>query len=181
MIRKAIMVLLTLTAIGAAAVELWSGIVGFPVRVHLGRSDRGSERFVYFLSDSWFSTIGYSRLFIYESNGDPWVGVWDEESDAWFRVLCAVPLCRKDGRIVSVAREDDVYPSHVFQRALVVPRGLFFVVFATYPTAAFIRGPVLRWRRRRRGLCLKCGYDLTGNVSGVCPECGSELVTGRSC
>jgi len=30
-------------------------------------------------------------------------------------------------------------------------------------------------RRRRRlksGLCGKCGYDLTGNVSGVCPECG---------
>ncbi len=23
--------------------------------------------------------------------------------------------------------------------------------------------------------CLKCGYDLTGNVSGVCPECGMEL------
>ncbi len=22
------------------------------------------------------------------------------------------------------------------------------------------------------GLCFKCGYDLTGNVSGVCPECG---------
>ncbi len=28
-------------------------------------------------------------------------------------------------------------------------------------------------RRRRRGLCLRCGYDLTGNVSGRCPECGT--------
>jgi hypothetical protein len=28
-------------------------------------------------------------------------------------------------------------------------------------------------RRRRRGLCLHCGYDLTGNVSGRCPECGT--------
>lgn len=27
-----------------------------------------------------------------------------------------------------------------------------------------------------RGLfCLNCGYDLTGNVSGVCPECGIAL------
>jgi hypothetical protein len=26
--------------------------------------------------------------------------------------------------------------------------------------------------RRSRGLCHKCGYDLTGNVSGRCPECG---------
>jgi len=27
-------------------------------------------------------------------------------------------------------------------------------------------------RRRRVGLCERCGYDLQGNVSGVCPECG---------
>jgi hypothetical protein len=27
-------------------------------------------------------------------------------------------------------------------------------------------------RRRQAGRCAKCGYDLTGNVTGVCPECG---------
>ena len=25
--------------------------------------------------------------------------------------------------------------------------------------------------------CEKCGYDLTGNVSGRCPECGSPIAT----
>jgi hypothetical protein len=25
------------------------------------------------------------------------------------------------------------------------------------------------------GCCGKCGYDLTGNVSGVCPECGERI------
>jgi hypothetical protein len=30
----------------------------------------------------------------------------------------------------------------------------------------------LRTERRAKGLCLGCGYDLWGNVSGVCPECG---------
>jgi hypothetical protein len=30
-----------------------------------------------------------------------------------------------------------------------------------------------RHRRRRPGLCPGCGYDLTGNVSGRCPECGA--------
>ena len=33
------------------------------------------------------------------------------------------------------------------------------------------------WRRRRHraraGLCPACAYDLTGNVSGTCPECGT--------
>jgi predicted RNA-binding Zn-ribbon protein involved in translation (DUF1610 family) len=35
----------------------------------------------------------------------------------------------------------------------------------------------LRWRRSqpRPGTCTACGYDLTGNVSGVCPECGKPL------
>ena len=49
-----------------------------------------------------------------------------------------------------------------------------FALFSTYPFIAFIRGPLRRWRRRRRGLCLKCGYDLTGNVTGICPECGAS-------
>lgn len=29
--------------------------------------------------------------------------------------------------------------------------------------------------RRRQGRCQECGYDLTGNVSRVCPECGSLI------
>lgn len=32
----------------------------------------------------------------------------------------------------------------------------------------------------RRGiLCMKCGYDLTGNVSGRCPECGTDIPAPR--
>ena len=34
------------------------------------------------------------------------------------------------------------------------------------------------WRRDRRhppGHCRNCGYDLTGNVTGVCSECGREV------
>lgn len=30
-------------------------------------------------------------------------------------------------------------------------------------------------RRRRLGRCLRCGYDLTGNTSGVCSECGLSI------
>src|SRR5262249_29237548 len=31
------------------------------------------------------------------------------------------------------------------------------------------------WRRQafHPGLCRKCGYDLTENISGRCPECGT--------
>lgn len=30
-----------------------------------------------------------------------------------------------------------------------------------------------RWAALHR--CLRCGYDLTGNVSGICPECGRPV------
>lgn len=52
-----------------------------------------------------------------------------------------------------------------------VPMWFVFIVVAT-PTYLLLRPRYTLWRRRRRGLCLGCGYDLTGNVSGVCPECG---------
>lgn len=57
----------------------------------------------------------------------------------------------------------------------VCPSWVVLVVLAAYPAIAFIRGPVRRWRRRGKGLCVRCAYDLTGNVSGVCPECGTEI------
>ncbi len=47
------------------------------------------------------------------------------------------------------------------------------LAFVAIPTA------VLFWHDRRRippGHCEKCGYDLTGNVSGRCPECGVAVM-----
>ncbi len=35
-------------------------------------------------------------------------------------------------------------------------------------------------KRPPPGHCRSCGYDLTGNVSGVCPECGSSVRNGTS-
>lgn len=32
-----------------------------------------------------------------------------------------------------------------------------------------------RWRRIP-GLCTECRYDLRGNVSGICPECGISII-----
>lgn len=35
------------------------------------------------------------------------------------------------------------------------------------------------WSRVCRGRCVGCGYSLKDNVSGVCPECGSEVAKPR--
>lgn len=43
--------------------------------------------------------------------------------------------------------------------------------------AAGLSTPVIRRRRRRkRGLCLRCGYDLRGATTEVCSECGYRNV-----
>ena len=39
---------------------------------------------------------------------------------------------------------------------------------------ASARGRLRRWGPRLPGVCRACGYDLTGNQSGVCPECGAD-------
>ena len=36
---------------------------------------------------------------------------------------------------------------------------------------------VIRVRRPSPSHCRKCRYDLTGNTSGRCPECGQEIAT----
>jgi hypothetical protein len=55
---------------------------------------------------------------------------------------------------------------------IIFPLWAPLLVFGTYPTISFIRGPLRRRRRRRRGLCVHCGYNLTGLPEPRCPECG---------
>jgi hypothetical protein len=59
-----------------------------------------------------------------------------------------------------------------------VPPWMPFVLFGVFPMAALIGGPLRSWRRwsrRRRGLCIKCGYSLTGLLEPRCPECGRKI------
>ena len=53
----------------------------------------------------------------------------------------------------------------------VVPRWLVILPL-TFPALAWGITRLRRRSKRRPGLCRSCGYDLTGNLSGVCPECG---------
>ena len=56
---------------------------------------------------------------------------------------------------------------------LVVPYWLPCVLTMILPAIWIIR----RYRSRPHpiGFCQKCGYNLTGNVSGICPECGTVI------
>jgi len=46
-------------------------------------------------------------------------------------------------------------------------------LFVAAPAVLMLVGGILiGWHGPPTGSCLKCGYNLTGNTSGVCPECG---------
>jgi hypothetical protein len=56
---------------------------------------------------------------------------------------------------------------------LMVPYWALIVVLAVLPLRK-LRGLIIRRRRRRRGQCLTCGYDLS-HSEGRCPECGAAI------
>ncbi len=44
-------------------------------------------------------------------------------------------------------------------------------------SALFLRGPARREElKKAMGYCQSCGYNLYGNVSGICPECGKPTL-----
>jgi hypothetical protein len=110
-----------------------------------------------------------------------WLGYYNFDSGGYSTVACfrGALMIVHDFRSVSAGFHLVYDPSvelvgipYTHKNSIIVPLWIPLVVFGVYPTIAFIRGPVRRWRRRRKGLCLKCAYNLTGNVTGVCPECG---------
>lgn len=55
--------------------------------------------------------------------------------------------------------------------SIYIPLGLPLATLAVVST-------IVLWKTRKRipeGHCRQCGYYLTGNESGVCPECGANV------
>jgi hypothetical protein len=55
----------------------------------------------------------------------------------------------------------------------VLPSLIAFIPTFAFPILFVIRRPLRRWKRWRNGLCLKCGYDLSGAPQPRCAECGA--------
>jgi hypothetical protein len=64
-------------------------------------------------------------------------------------------------------------------REIDVPIWLFIIAFSVAPSIRVYRF-VRELRQPKPNECVECGYDLTGNVSGKCPECGQPAITLES-
>lgn len=126
-------------------------------------------------------------------------GVSDPAADASlgvpvsFFVGCVVGMCSSLMVVPLLERRDLRYALPlVYGGAAIVTiaymatsRSLYYPLDSAVPAflsvcglsvlAAFICPP---FRVPRAGLCEGCGYDLTGNTSGVCPECGAAFEGG---
>ena len=160
MIRKAIIVVLTLSAIGAGTV--WVTSFKMP------------NTFSWFQNDaSWVevSIIGGNvEILVIEGKGFQFFRVFVQGFER-SRTL----LRERHGKPPTAKRLALILPSGLQARGTIIPFGPLFFLFAAYPTLAFIRGPLRRYRRRKRGLCVKCGYNLTGLMEPRCPECGTKI------
>ena len=168
MIRRAIIVVLTLLAM--TTVVVWGTSYLKPLAVERSLT---SELLVGVLAD-----VGQ-------------VGGWvlDSESDSRSRFFRKSCISIMQSQIYAGARkvfEKGFLRENSFRRpmltgvrlsTLACPLWVPALGFTVYPTIAFIRSPARRWRRRKRGECVRCGNDLTGNDSGVCPECGKQIGT----
>ena len=70
-------------------------------------------------------------------------------------------------------RSDGVYSRTVYR--VFCPSWMATILLGCYPALVFVKRRRLRSakHRRKRGLCVTCGYDLRGSP-GRCPECGNE-------
>ena len=84
--------------------------------------------------------------------------------------------------LTSSVRLRDAHPFSWMRQSPVVGRWSFGVGIANWLLVLLILIPtaLLFWRDRKipAGHCTTCGYNLTGNISGVCSECGAK-VTAR--
>lgn len=63
-------------------------------------------------------------------------------------------------------------------RIITLPPWLVLMIFALFASYVVLRWVIRRCRTTNLpSSCIQCGYDLTGNASGVCPECGTAVVT----
>lgn len=68
---------------------------------------------------------------------------------------------------------NDIRHGPVDGQVVMIPLWMIALASSVYPALTFARF-ARRRLHNRKGNCQVCCYDLTGNESGVCPECGTR-------
>ena len=170
MIRKVAIVAIQLACLVAAA--------SVAVTYAITRSDRVTLRRP--VSENSMFAEERNRIYVSAYDGYLKIGYRDKKRVDWkWSVSGGKPVRRTFMHFVYYRHQSRLRMFAFDSINLFVPLWFPFILFSAYPTVAFYRHPLRRWRWRRKGLCPKCGYNLTGNESGVCSECGSPIALDK--
>lgn len=106
----------------------------------------------YYATSRWYFCVGPSSIFLHRGWHTPGSGFREQAPDLAHPVIW-IPLFLTDNAL----------------------RGEIFITMGALLLWRKWTSLLVRIRRKRPSSLCTCGYDLTGNVSGICPECGSPV------
>jgi len=184
MMRSALIALMALAAISAGML----GALSFNAPIYIGLPLTSRLLGYVYVSE------GLTRFYVFQSDQDVWLSPSGDRRSMRIRRDSDDLTCQRFTHAPpNQIKHYEIYwqrsnPARIRapDRAMPTVRmsGVRFqilvvvAVLIAYPIVAVVAGRRMRRRRRIRawrGLCETCGYDLTGNTSGVCPECGESM------
>lgn len=119
----------------------------------------------------------YKSMWVYLNNGICTIEILDMPTSIAGKSEFAAPLTRDPrpikASILMTSRRHGPYRT----TWIVFPLWLVTATLALLGSVPLAYGPVLRFIRVRRGCCIECGYNLYGNRSGRCSECGTPFAS----
>jgi len=175
-------------AFASSILEATEVEVGHFVKVGWSRTN-DSDRFIYKVNIVQETYPGYAQQYYYETN-EPRPGInftrhlqrneafavhvqagwplWCLEGDVWFTTYPYNSECIQDPIGIVKVGDNHLLPIRIVWRGIAI-NTIFYAALLWLLTL----GPFTARRmiRRKRGRCIKCGYDLRGTPD-LCPECG---------
>lgn len=176
MMRTFVVVVLSLATICTAAVG-WTGFFR-PLYCGYSITDR---LHCYVLFADGFVRFSCSRadepIYLEPYSTNRWIAVRRSANDALCLRIHHINLTRLDpwefiSRTFGPAAGSTAPVVQV--KAIRMWMGLPMIFLIAYPVIV-LGGVRIRRHRHKPGHCLNCEYNLTGNTSGVCPECGTSI------
>jgi len=156
----------------------WAGVVASLI---LGLPWGLSQIWTFQYSREWWEPIGDGPdglpVYIRLSLGDGTVHCrhgWGPEGTHWSVSWNQWPLgilLRPSEWVPQFERQKSSGRKGAYETNVVLPLFLPFMIVASMTWIVWYRDR----HRIRPGHCRNCGYSLTGNLSGVCPECGEKV------
>ncbi|USN99358.1 MAG: hypothetical protein H6810_01390 [Phycisphaeraceae bacterium] len=106
----------------------------------------------------------------FRATNDYHIPMRTSDGKPWWSLIVPMNYPYMHGK-VTVLPVRPIFPAILWSVAIYTGAAVFACRFTRAAFVLLIREPI-RWKRRRSGLCAKCGYEIRGVA--VCPECGEQ-------